>query len=256
MPPPLPTAPPGFEERVGTAGWSGWAFDAGAGWIFHGPLLDRCRTARTWGTDPARRRVRAGVAWAGEWTRRKENTSAIQTLPIANIPAILTAAGTAVAFATVYAAYALYDFLAPATAFILLDWWRWVRSPPRCCTAGAGRPRRVAAFATPILVSSEKPDFWALYIYLAVLPGGLRPGPDQAVRWLAVTTVAFALLWTLPCLTFDPPAVEPYAFHIMSGFVLAALLVVCGFCSARPPTKAGSSQSHRARSQPICSGRP
>jgi uncharacterized membrane protein len=57
---------------------------------------------------------------AGEWTRRKESISAIAALPIANIPAILTAAGTAVAFATVYAAYALYDFLAPATAFILL----------------------------------------------------------------------------------------------------------------------------------------
>ena len=30
------------------------------------------------------------------------------------------ASGTAVAFATVYAAYALYGFLAPATAFVLL----------------------------------------------------------------------------------------------------------------------------------------
>src|ERR1019366_8992507 len=57
---------------------------------------------------------------AGEWARRKEGISAIEALPIANIPAILTAAGTAVAFATVYAAYALYGFLAPAPAFILL----------------------------------------------------------------------------------------------------------------------------------------
>ena len=38
---------------------------------------------------------------AGEWTRRKESISTIAALPIANIPAILTAAGTAVAFATV-----------------------------------------------------------------------------------------------------------------------------------------------------------
>ena len=34
---------------------------------------------------------------AGEWTRRKESVSALPALPIANIPAILTAAGTAVA---------------------------------------------------------------------------------------------------------------------------------------------------------------
>ena len=57
---------------------------------------------------------------AGEWTRRKESVSSIAALPIANIPAILTAAGTAVTFATVYVAYALYGFLVPATAFILL----------------------------------------------------------------------------------------------------------------------------------------
>src|SRR6201999_2728133 len=57
---------------------------------------------------------------AGEWVRRKDSISSIDILPIANIPAILTAAGTAVAFATVYAAYALYGFLDPATAFVLL----------------------------------------------------------------------------------------------------------------------------------------
>ena len=70
---------------------------------------------------------------AGEWTRRKESISTIEALPIANIPAILTAAGTAVAFATVYAAYALYGFLVPATAFILLG------------TGGAGHACRGAA---------------------------------------------------------------------------------------------------------------
>src|SRR6185437_16525322 len=56
---------------------------------------------------------------AGEWTRRKESISDIVALPIANIPAILTAAGTAVAFATIYAAYALDGFLVPATACML-----------------------------------------------------------------------------------------------------------------------------------------
>jgi uncharacterized membrane protein len=185
---------------------------------------------------------------AGEWTRRKENTSAIQALPIANIPAILTAAGTAVAFATVYAAYALYDFLAPATAFILLGLVALgtlaaalLHGP---ALAGLGV---VAAFATPVLVSSEKPDFWALYIYLAVVTAAaFGLARIRLWRWLAVTTIAFALLWTLPCLTFDPPAVGPYAFHVMSGFVLAALLVVCGFLFG-PPADQG-------RIEPISSG--
>src|ERR1019366_8890378 len=115
---------------------------------------------------------------AGEWTRRKENSSAIAALPIANIPAILTAAGTAVAFATVYAAYALYDFLAPATAFILLGLVALstlaaalLHGP---ALAGLGI---VAAFATPVLVSSQDPRFRALYLRLGVVCGcafGLR----------------------------------------------------------------------------------
>jgi uncharacterized membrane protein len=249
MPPPLPTAPPGFEERIGTR-WVVWLggltlalggffmvrYSIDAGLLGHGvrTLLGGA--------------FALALLAAGEWTRRKENTSAIQTLPIANIPAILTAAGTAVAFATVYAAYALYDFLAPATAFILLGLVALgtlaaalLHGP---ALAGLGV---VAAFATPVLVSSEKPDFWALYIYLAVVTAAaFGLARIRLWRWLAVTTIAFALLWTLPCLTFDPPAVGPYAFHVMSGFVLAALLVVCGFLFG-PPADEG-------RIEPISSG--
>src|SRR5439155_5500693 len=102
---------------------------------------------------------------AGEWTRRKESISTIEALPIANIQAILTAAGTAVMFATVYAAYALYGFLVPATAFILLGLVALgtlaaalLHGP---ALAGLCVP---GAFVTPILVSSNKPDFWALYV--------------------------------------------------------------------------------------------
>ena len=65
-------------------------------------------------------------------------------------------------------------------------------------------------------------------------------------RWLAVTTIVFALLWILPCLKFDPPVVGPYAFHVLSGFVLAALLVVCGFLFG-PSAEEG-------RIEPISSG--
>jgi uncharacterized membrane protein len=173
---------------------------------------------------------------AGEWTRRKESISTIEALPIASIPAILTAAGTAVAFATVYAAYALYDFLAPATAFILLGMVALgtlaaalLHGP---ALAGLGI---AAAFVTPVLVSSEKPDFWVLYIYLAIVTAAaFGLARIRLWRWLAVTTIAFALLWTFPCLQCGPSMVGPHAFHVMSGFVLAALLVVCGFMFGPP----------------------
>ncbi|MDO9564789.1 MAG: DUF2339 domain-containing protein, partial [Bradyrhizobium sp.] len=173
---------------------------------------------------------------AGEWTRRKESISAIAALPVANIPAILTAAGTAVAFATVYAAYALYDFLVPATAFVLLGMVALgtlaaalLHGP---ALAGLGI---AAAFATPVLVSSDKPDYWALYLYLAVVTAAaFGLARIRLWRWLAVTTLVFALLWTFPCLQCGPSMVGPHAFHVMAGFILAALLVVCGFMFGPP----------------------
>src|SRR6185369_3623782 len=130
-------------------------------------------------------------------TRRKESLAAIEPLPIANIPAVLTAAGTAVAFATVYAAYALYDFLVPGTAFVLLGLVALgtlaaalLHGP---ALAGLGI---VAAFATPVLVSSQTPDYWALYLYLAVVTAAaFGLARIRLWRWLAVTTLVFSIIW-------------------------------------------------------------
>lgn len=234
-PPPLPpptSADPGFEERLGTR-WVVWI--GGLTLALGGFFLVRYSIEA--GLVGPRVRVMLGGLFAlallagGEWTRRKESISDIVALPIANIPAILTAAGTAVAFATVYAAYALYGFLAPAAAFILLGLVALgtlaaalLHGP---ALAGLGV---VGAFVTPILVSSEQPDYWALYIYLAVVTAAsLGLARIRLWRWLAVTTVAFALLWTLPCLDCGAPMIAPHVFHAIVGFMLAALLVVCGF---------------------------
>jgi uncharacterized membrane protein len=230
-PPPLPAAAPGFEERVGTRWvvWLGGLTLALGGFFMVRYSIDA-------GLLGPGVRVLLGGAFAlallaaGEWTRRSESTSSIEVLPIANIPAILTAAGTAVAFGTVYAAYALYDFLAPASAFILLGLVALgtlaaalLHGP---MLAGLGI---VAAFGTPLLVSSEKPDFWALYIYLAVVTAAaFGLARIRLWSWLAVTTIVLALLWTFPALTIYPP-LGPAAFHVVAGFALAALLVVCGF---------------------------
>nr|WP_291568205.1 DUF2339 domain-containing protein [Bradyrhizobium sp.] len=228
VPPPLPQAPPGFEERVGTRWvvWLGGLTLALGGFFMVRYSIDAGLLG------PGVRTLLGGVfafalLAAGEWTRRKENSSAIAALPIANIPAILTAAGTAVAFATVYAAYALYDFLAPATAFILLGLVALstlaaalLHGP---ALAGLGI---AAAFATPVLVSSEKPDFWALYLYLAVVTAAaFGLARIRLWRWLAVATMVFALLWTLPCLQCGPSMVAAHAFHVVTGFILATLLV-------------------------------
>ena len=85
----------------------------------------------------------AALIAAGEWTRRKESLPASPGSD-AHIPSILTAAGTAVAYADVYAAYGLYDFIDPAAAFVLLGLVALRRSRPPAARAGArrARPRR------------------------------------------------------------------------------------------------------------------
>jgi len=234
-PPPLPSPPPpadpGFEERLGTR-WVVWI--GGLTLALGGFFLVRYSVEA--GLIGPRVRIMLGGLFAlallaaGEWTRRKESISDIVALPIANIPAILTAAGTAVAFATIYAAYALYAFVGPAAAFVLLGLVALgtlaaalLHGP---ALAGLGV---VGAFVTPILVASEQPDYWALYIYLAIVTAaGLGLARIRLWRWLAVTTIGFALFWTLPCLDCGAPMVAPHVFHAIAGFALAATLVVCG----------------------------
>src|SRR5437868_10348283 len=110
LPPPddiAPASQPGFEERVGTR-WVVWV--GGLTLALGGFFLVRYSIEQGL-LGPGVRVLLGGLfafalLAAGEWARRKESIAAIDPLPIANIPAVLTAAGTAVAFATVYAAYA------------------------------------------------------------------------------------------------------------------------------------------------------
>lgn len=231
-PPRVPAAEPGFEERLGTR-WVVWI--GGLALALGGFFMVRY-SIEAGLVGPGVRVFLGGLfaaalLGAGEWSRRKESISNIAALPIANIPAILTAAGTAVAFATIYAAYALYGFLVPATAFVLLGIVAMgtlaaalLHGP---ALAGLGV---VGAFVTPILVSSGKPDYWALYVYLAIVTAAsFGLARIRLWRWLAVTTIVFAVLWIFPGLDTGDLQVAPHAFHAIAGFVLAALLVVCGF---------------------------
>ncbi len=228
---PAAQAGPGFEERIGTR-WVVWVggLTLALGGVF---LVKYSIEAGLLGPEV---RVLLGGLFAlgllavGEFARRKESLSSIAPLPIANIPAILTAAGTAVAFATVYASYALYGFLAPPVAFVLLGAVALgtlaaalLHGP---ALAGLGV---VGAFVTPLLVASDKPDYWALYIYISIVTAAaFGLARIRLWRWLAVTTIVFGALWML----FDIARADtlgPHAFDIIVSFALAAVLVVAGF---------------------------
>jgi uncharacterized membrane protein len=165
----------------------------------------------------------------GELARRREIVAGLAELPRAHIPSILTAAGTIVAYADVWAAYALYEFLSPAFAFILLGLVALgtlaaalVHGPS---LAGLGL---IGAYITPALVSTTQPSFWALYAYLAVVTAAAYAlARVRMWTWLAVTAAILSIVWMFLRLG-DPAAIAPHAFHALAGFALAAAFLVPG----------------------------
>jgi uncharacterized membrane protein len=168
---------------------------------------------------------------AGEWSRRNEIAENIVALPTRHIPSILTAAGTIAAYATVYAAFALYGFLPPAAAFILLGLVALATLGAALLHGPALAGLGIAgAFVTPVLISSDTPNYWALYVYLAVVSAAAFTLARMRLwRWLAITAVVVGTLWTFPGI--DHPTVEAlgaHLFHAIAGFALAATLIVAG----------------------------
>ena len=236
---PPPTAPaavaaPGmsFEERLGTQ-WAVWV--GGLALALGGIFLVRYSIEQGLLGPPVRialgALLAAALIAAGEWARRTERLAGLSGLPTAHIPSILTAAGTTVAYADVYAAHALYGFLAPGSAFILLALVALATLAAALlhgpALAGLGL---VGAYVTPLLVSSQRPDYWSLYVYLAVVTAAaFALARFRMWRWLAITAVVFSTLWTLPGIgVVSVDALGAHAFHVIAGFALAASLIVAG----------------------------
>ncbi|HEY2134494.1 MAG TPA: DUF2339 domain-containing protein [Xanthobacteraceae bacterium] len=227
-----------FEERFGTR-WVVWV--GGLALALGGFFLVRYSIEQDL-IGPGVKIFLAGLLAAaliagGEWSRRQERFSGIVGLPTAHIPSILTAAGTAVAYATVYAAYALYGFVDAPLAFVLLA----VVALATLAAALLHGPALAAlglvgAEVTPILVSTNHPNYWALYVYLAVVTASsFALARMRLWRWLAVTAVVFGVLWMFPGIDDTRVAsLVPHAFHAVAGFGLAALLIVAGLFYGPP----------------------
>jgi len=234
-PPPRPAEEPGelsksFEERFG-ASWVVWI--GGLALALGGIFLVQFSIEAGLIGPPVRiflgGLLAAALVAAGEWMRRREIGGNPIYAENAHIPSILTAAGTTVAFATIYAAYALYDFLVPGTAFVLLG----IVALATLAAALLHGPAlaalgQVGAFVVPALVASETPNFWALYIYLAfVTAASFALARARLWRWLVITAVAFATLWMFPGVNNESALGAP-AFHAVVSFALCAALIVSG----------------------------
>lgn len=135
----------------------------------------------------------------GEWLRRRDRRLALPVFAKADIPAILTGVGAVGAFATVYAAYALYGFVGPAGAFVLLT-AVGLGAMALSAVHGPGLAALgvIGSYATPLLVSSDRPNLYALAAHvLVVTASALGIAVIRNWLWLAFAGIAGASAWTV-----------------------------------------------------------
>ncbi|CUX25617.1 conserved membrane hypothetical protein [Agrobacterium deltaense Zutra 3/1] len=122
---------------------------------------------------------------AGEAVRRKAVPGIAATYSNAMIPGVLTAAGALTLFGVVYAAYGIYDYIGPGTAFGLLGLVAFATIGLSLlhgqALAGLGL---LGSMLTPALISTETPNIWALFLFLTI-------------SWLATAAAARRQGWTV-----------------------------------------------------------
>ncbi len=232
---PVPTAPAapsgpygGVEQALGTK-WAVWL--GGIALALGGLFLVRY-TIEAGLLGPGVRVLLGGLlaavlALAGEWSMRREVKLGV-AIPSAYIPGVLTAAAIVVAFGTIYAAHALYGFLGPAAAFMLLgatgllSMIGALRHGP--ALAGLGL---AASYVTPLLVSSQSANYWPVVLFLAmVAAAAFMLARARRWLWLAVIAVAGAVAWGFVLtLAGGADATWPAAVHILAQLGLAAVFM-------------------------------
>lgn len=227
---PPPPAQTSFEEKLG-ARWAVWVGGIALG--LGGILLARYSIEQGY-FGPGFRTL-AGVLLAaaliagGEWLRRRETGFTLPGLESAHVPGVLTAAGTATAFATVYAAYALYGFIGPGFAFVLLG----IISVATMVASALHGPALAAlgllgALAAPLMVSSNTPRAWPVVIYLAfVTASAYGVARLRLWRWLALAAAVGALLWGVVLIDgFGRNATTALMAYVLIQTCLAGLFMV------------------------------
>ncbi|SCM75484.1 conserved membrane hypothetical protein [uncultured Pleomorphomonas sp.] len=236
---PAAEAPPfaaraSLEEKIGSR-WAVWVggLALGLGGIF---LVRYSIEAGLLG--PAAR-VFLGLVFAalllagGEWLRRSGLAETTGPARRAYIPGVLAAAGAVSAFASVYAAYGLYGLIGPAAAFVALGavgvatLALALRHGPALAALGL-----LAAYATPLLVSSDEPALLPLVLYLAVVTAATYGVARLRLwRWLAVSATVANILWSLllsgTMVSSGDAGSQIYAAaHFLVSLLLAAVVFV------------------------------
>ena len=136
---------------------------------------------------------------AGEGLRKKPLAQLPAGFPPDYVPQALAAAGLTIAFGSIYASYALYELVAPLTAFIglaalgLAALALSLRFGPMIAALGLA-----GSYVTPSLIPSPDPNAWSFFPYLLViLAASFAVLRRRTWWWLGFAAIAGAALWAL-----------------------------------------------------------
>lgn len=227
-----PAGKPDIETALGTR-WAVWV--GGLALALGGLFLVRY-TIEAGIFGPGVRLAMAAIfglalAGGGEFVRRTGFRIPVQGAAGAYIPAILTAAGAFVLFGTVYAAHGIYGFIGPAAAFFLLGAIGVATVAAALvhgqALAGLGL---LGSLLTPVLVSSQSPNAWALFGYLAiVLTASVAVARVRDWRFLSAAAFVGTGVWTILYMVNVPePASTVVLFINVVALVVLALLWLGG----------------------------
>lgn len=140
-----------------------------------------------------------GLFGAGEWLRRSDKDFDLPVYAKADVPGILTGAGAIGAFATLYAAHALYGFIGPGIAFVGLTvigiGSMLLSSVHGSKLAAIGV---LAAYVAPLLVDSRAPNPIALALHVVTVTAVVMAiARLRTWTWLAITASVFSALWII-----------------------------------------------------------
>lgn len=164
---------------------------------------------------------------AGELIRRRDISLAFAGDRAAYVPGILTAAGSAILFAVVYAAHGLYEFIGPATSFVALAVISLativlsLRHGPLLAALGLA-----GSYVTPALVSSQSPNPWILFSYLAVvLFASAWLARIRTRIWIIIAAFIGTTLWAIG-FTLSGQTADALALVVPVGSIILATVFI------------------------------
>lgn len=247
---PPPQGKESFESRLG-ARWAVWA--GGLALALGGIFLVKY-SIESGLLSPAIRLLIAALfglllAAAGEAIRRRVVPGIASAYSNAMIPGVLTAAGALTLFGVTYAAYGIYDYIGPTTAFIALALVAFATLGLSLlhgqALAGLGL---LGSMVTPLLISTETPNIWALFSFLTI-SWLATAAASRSQRWHVVPTLAnIGLgLWALGYMIFAPLIEAEPVVAALIGMVAGSIWIWPGKYGAQAHGMAVETPRHGGR---------